>query len=458
MNKNLNNYKSNSDNFYNNNFSDYVYLPREDSYLLQKYVDKYINLIKKENKNKKILFLDMGTGSGIQSITALKKNVNVVCVDINKNALNYAKNEIKITFEKEIENQFNENKTDNEIKNKAKININKRIKFINSDLFTNIPKKYKFDLIAFNPPYLPKEKNLEDIALYSAKRGCETTIKFLDNANNFLKINGYILLIFSSLASWSLIEQAIKKNLFDYEILEKEHIFFEDIFIIKLIKSDILKKLEKLKIKNKKIKNPKLFAKGKRGYIIKADLNKKKIAIKIKRQESKAENTIENESRILKIVNKHKIGPGFIIRKKEFLIYNFVEGDFIFDFIEKESKENILIVLRKLFQQMYKLDSIGLNKFEMHHPHKHIIIQNKIIKEKKYLNPVLIDFERARFTDDPKNLTQFCDFLIGEDTKKIIQKKNINIEKNKIIELAKKYKHQRTKENFKAIINYINNL
>ena len=40
-----------------------VYEPREDSYLLQKYVEKYCKVD---------LVLDIGTGSGIQAITAAK--------------------------------------------------------------------------------------------------------------------------------------------------------------------------------------------------------------------------------------------------------------------------------------------------------------------------------------------------------------------------------------------------
>ena len=80
----------------------------------------------------------------------------------------------------------------------------------------------------FNPPYLPEEKGTENIALFSAKRGCETTIKFLNEANDFLKAEGKILLITSSLASQAKIKDAIAANLLDSEALAKEHIFFED--------------------------------------------------------------------------------------------------------------------------------------------------------------------------------------------------------------------------------------
>ena len=60
-----------------------VYEPREDSFLLQRIVKRLA----------KGFVLDMGTGSGIQALTAAKKkNVKkVLAVDINPKAIAYCK-------------------------------------------------------------------------------------------------------------------------------------------------------------------------------------------------------------------------------------------------------------------------------------------------------------------------------------------------------------------------------
>ncbi|MEK6917169.1 MAG: 50S ribosomal protein L11 methyltransferase, partial [Nanoarchaeota archaeon] len=63
-----------------------IYEPREDSYLLQKYVEMY----------SKGSVLDMGTGSGIQAITASKKAKEVVAVDINPEAVKQTKLALEI--------------------------------------------------------------------------------------------------------------------------------------------------------------------------------------------------------------------------------------------------------------------------------------------------------------------------------------------------------------------------
>ena len=108
-----------------------LYDPAEDSIMLQEQVRKYA-------KGK---VLDLGTGTGIQALTALEKTKNVLASDINEEA----------------------------VKNCEKLGIN----CIKSDLFKNI--KEKFDLIIFNPPYLPDDKiKLEDNLNYiGGKKGNE---------------------------------------------------------------------------------------------------------------------------------------------------------------------------------------------------------------------------------------------------------------------------------------------
>jgi len=87
------------------------------------------------------------------------------------------------------------------------------------------------------------------------------------------------------------------------------------------------------------------------------------------------------------------------------------------------------------------MDGLGINKEEMSHPPKHIIIS------KKNKKPVLIDFERSHYTLKPSNVTQFCDFLVSGNILKLFKNKNIEIRKDKIIELAKIYKNNINKNN-----------
>ena len=164
-----------------------IYEPREDSYLLQEYVLKYAG--------GKVL--DMGTGSGILAEIALKKTKDVLAADINLEAVEHAKS--------------------------------KKINAVHSDLFSNI--KGKFDLIIFNPPYLPDDKRVKDIALDGGKKGYELLERFLKQAKNYLNKNGKILILFSSLTKKNKVDKILKENRYIFEFLETKRIFFEELYV-----------------------------------------------------------------------------------------------------------------------------------------------------------------------------------------------------------------------------------
>ena len=167
-----------------------IYEPQEDSFLLQKYAKKYA-------KGK---VLDMGSGSGIQAEAALTKTNDVLAVDINEKAVTLLKN--------------------------------KGIKTKYSDLFSNV--SGKFDLIIFNPPYLPEEdyegtktKNVTT----GGKEGYELLLKFLIESKKYLKENGKILIIFSSLTNKKIIDKTLEKLNYKFNCLETKRLFFEEIYV-----------------------------------------------------------------------------------------------------------------------------------------------------------------------------------------------------------------------------------
>jgi len=170
-----------------------IYTPAEDSFLLQRNLKNYV-------KNKRVL--DMGSGSGIQAETALKcKASSVSASDINPQVIKYLKNKFK---------------------------SNKNVKIIKSNLFSNI--ESKFDVILFNPPYLPRD-NREDKESQSVttggKRGDEIILKFLKQSKSHLNPKGTILLIVSSLTPRKRINPLLKKLNYKSRAIDSHKLFME---------------------------------------------------------------------------------------------------------------------------------------------------------------------------------------------------------------------------------------
>ncbi|RLF35897.1 MAG: hypothetical protein DRM99_03790, partial [Thermoplasmata archaeon] len=172
-----------------------MYEPKEDSELIAEFLK---DLIKKE---KPTSFLDMGCGTGIQTKTALKSGIqksNILAVDINQKA----------------------------VKETQKLGV----KAVNSDLFAKLGKA-KFDLIAFNPPYLPKHKHDKSKETTGGKYGWEIIKRFLIKAKQHLTERGKILLIFSSLTNKKKVNELIKNNGFSFKELAKRKFFMEELYL-----------------------------------------------------------------------------------------------------------------------------------------------------------------------------------------------------------------------------------
>jgi len=385
-----------------------IYQPLEDSFLLEKEV----------KRNAKGHVLDMGTGSAIQAVAAAKRRIvkSVVALDVQKDVIEFCKKEIS----------------------------NKKIKFFQSNLFDLLKKSReyknkKFDTIIFNPPYLPNDPSIRDVALDGGKRGFEVAQTFLREAKGFLKDDGVILLLISSLTNKSKIEEILIHNLYEFEIIAKEHIFFEDLFVYKINKNKIALKLEK-----KKISNLEYFTKGRRGMLFTGKFRGKKVTIKSKLPESEAEGRIANEIKWLKKLNVKGIGPKIIMSNKEYFVYNFVEGEFIAEFISESTKKAVKKIFIDILKQCHKLDKMKIDKEEMHRPYKHVLI--------KANKPVMIDFERTHKSKTPKNVTQFLQFISSAYLEIALRDKRIYINKKILIRIAREYKHSM---NIKPVIEFV---
>lgn len=193
-----------------------IYEPAEDSYLLS---NSLANILKEQKPKKTILILDMGSGSGIQAKTCRKLRFkNIITADINPEAVKHLKKQ--------------------------------KFKAIKSNLFSNLKKKgglnvkgnlvpLQFDLIIFNPPYLPLDKREpKDSRLQTTagKKGYEIILRFLKQAKSHLNKDGKILLLFSTLSKPKIILSNAKKLGYKFQLLAQQNIFFEKLFVYEFVR------------------------------------------------------------------------------------------------------------------------------------------------------------------------------------------------------------------------------
>lgn len=168
-----------------------VYSPRKDSFMMKRFLKK-LDLSGKQA-------LDMGTGSGILAETMSEKGAEVTAADINDEAIKHVKNSENLELKK----------------------------IVQSDLFSSIMEK--FDVITFNPPYLPQtnpEINQER-EWYGGKGGIQIIEKFLQDVEKYLYDDGAFFLVASSKGD-------IEKIIREHKLIKinKKKLFFEELYIL----------------------------------------------------------------------------------------------------------------------------------------------------------------------------------------------------------------------------------
>jgi len=172
-----------------------VYEPSEDTFLLAEAV--LSEIVNSER------VLEVGCGSGlISAIIKSNTGASVVGIDINPFA-------VKCSRENEVET-------------------------IRCDLLG--PIKGKFDIILFNPPYLPTNEDERtegwlNVALDGGNDGRKIIYRFIKEAGNFLAENGKILLLVSSLGGIEDIKSNIQSLGFTVKEKVKERFDFEQLVI-----------------------------------------------------------------------------------------------------------------------------------------------------------------------------------------------------------------------------------
>ena len=190
-----------------------------------------------------------------------------------------------------------------------------------------------------------------------------------------------------------------------------------------------------------------ILGKGYVGVVVLGKIGRKKVAVKIRRNDSPRKN-LEKEAGLLKIINKHKIGPKLIASSKNFLVMEYLDGEKIGDWVDglkkNEKYSQLKLIIKKVLEDCYSLDRIGLDHGELSNLSKHVIVGKKT---------TIIDFESSSMDRKVSNVTSATQaFCIGSGISKIIGRVYKIPKKQKMITVLRRYKHEGTRESFENLL------
>jgi len=176
---------------------DQVYMPEQDTYLLLKAA-----LAEARPGD---LVLEVGCGSGLISLELACKAKSILATDINPHAVRAAKA--------------------------------RGVDVVRTDLFLGI--RGEFDLILFNPPYLPTSQDERtgqwiDYALDGGEDGRETIARFLEELPDHLRPSGRALLLVSSLTGLDRVQEMAGVQGFGSAVVATERCFFEKLHVLRI--------------------------------------------------------------------------------------------------------------------------------------------------------------------------------------------------------------------------------
>lgn len=162
-----------------------VYDPAEDTFLL-------LNEITIDSNER---ILELGTGCGLIALDCARRGAQVLCTDINPFAVQLTRHNIERNHHL----------------------LKGQIQVRQGNLFSIIKKNERFDIVIFNPPYLPTtpaETSGEwfDIATDGGRDGLRVTKQFLHDLPKHLTPHGQAYFIVSSLSPRESLERSLKKK------------------------------------------------------------------------------------------------------------------------------------------------------------------------------------------------------------------------------------------------------
>lgn len=213
---------------------------------------------------------------------------------------------------------------------------------------------------------------------------------------------------------------------------------------------DALKELEAT------VTNLRFFARGKRGVLYAGEMRAtdEPVVAKLAADATSA-TSVTLEATWLRVVNRMGIGAKLVDAGHGWFLCERLQGLNVVEFLGQEDEvttpANAMWVVREMLCQCFAMDLMGVNKEEMTHPHRHIIV-HRFTRQPDRWRCTFVDFEKCSSTKKPKNVTQLCQFLSSPRMVALLARKRVNVDVPKLRQATKRYKQNIAPQTFGDIM------
>ncbi len=187
-----------------------------------------------------------------------------------------------------------------------------------------------------------------------------------------------------------------------------------------------------------------ILGKGSTSLVVEGLMGGRRVAVKVRRLDARRP-SLKPEAGLLRLANKVGVGPRLYAYSDNFIVMELVEGIPIGRFLLIADRESLRKVLRSLLDQCFRLDLVGLDHGELPNARRHVYVVGG--------RPVIVDFESASLSRTPSNLTSIVAYiLLGSSRHAMRVSALLNVDRERLIKLLRKYKQVRDKDAYLDVV------
>jgi len=190
-----------------------------------------------------------------------------------------------------------------------------------------------------------------------------------------------------------------------------------------------------------------VLGKGYVGIVVAAYVSGKRYALKMRRMDGGREDFF-HEAEMLQKANTVGVGPRFVAVSKNFMLSQLIDDDTLANWLEsRKDKAVFRRILGDVLEQCWRLDEVGLDHGELSKAPRHLLVDGTGL-------PFIVDFETASINRKVANVTSVCQYLFAGNSvvPRLVWEVFGEKDLNKIINLLKDYKKNRSRSRFEALI------